>query len=197
VKARNLHRIVGLVLLLPLIGWVVTGFIFFVKPGYAGAYASLRPKTYPMREAVTVSPDSAWMEFRCVRTVLGDHLLVRGPDGWSQLDPVTLLPRPRPGGGEIGALVADAIGTDPDRYGTVATVAGDSVTTTTHVVITVDWGSLGLYQRGEDTDLIDTIYRIHYLQWTGIETLDRVLGGAGLVLLALLSLLGLRLAFRR
>ncbi len=196
-KTRDTHRIVGIVLLLPLLGWVVTGFIFFVKPGYGGAYELLHPKTYSLHDTVGVAPDTAWLEFRYARTVLGPHLIVRGADGWRQLDPVTLLPRPLPGPEDIRMLVGDAIAANPSRYGTVDRVDGVEITTTTNVRITLDWESLGLYQRGDDTDLIDAIYKIHYLQWTGIEAVDRVLGGAGLALLALLSMLGLRLAFRR
>ena len=39
--ARLLHKIIGVVLLLPLLGWAATGAIFFIKPGYAGAYEQL------------------------------------------------------------------------------------------------------------------------------------------------------------
>ena len=43
---------------------------------------------------------------------------------------------------------------------------------------------------GPDTDRIDALYRVHYLQWTGHETVDRVLAVLGLVGLAALSGLG-------
>lgn len=45
-KTRKLHRVIGLVMLLPLFGWAITGFIFFLKPGYEGAYELLQLKTY-------------------------------------------------------------------------------------------------------------------------------------------------------
>ena len=77
-KTRKLHRVIGLVMLLPLFGWALTGFIFFVKPGYEGAYELLQPKTYPMGdEKIAVTPDASWLEFRCFKTILGNHLLVR------------------------------------------------------------------------------------------------------------------------
>jgi len=196
-KTRGVHRIIGLVLLLPLIGWVVTGFIFFVKPGYGGAYEPLRPKAYAMEGSVDLTPGDAWLEFRYTRTVLGSHLVVRDVGGWRQLDPATLRPRPLPDEHDIRLLVVDAITANPSRYGSITRVEGVEIITSTNVRITLDWDRLGFFQRGNDTDLIDTIYKIHYLQWTGNAAVDQVLGGVGLLLLALLSLLGLRLAFRR
>jgi hypothetical protein len=131
-----------------------------------------------------------------VRTILGTHLLVRTDAGWQQLDPRTGRERPSPSADEVRRLVADAIAGN-ERYGQVRSVDGDTVRTTTGVVITLDWDRLSLSQRGPDTDRIDALYRIHYLQWTGIPAVDKVLGPAGLALVALLSALGLRLALRR
>jgi hypothetical protein len=54
-----------------------------------------------------------------------------------------------------------------------------------------------LSQRGRDTDRIDALYRIHYLQWTGSQAMDKVLGFLGLSLVVALTGLGARLAFRR
>ncbi len=56
---------------------------------------------------------------------------------------------------------------------------------------------LSLRQRGRDTERIDLLYRIHYLQWTGIPNLDRLLGALALTFVLALTLLGLRLALRR
>ena len=64
-------------------------------------------------------------------------------------------------------------------------------------MVTFDWNRLSLQQRGRDTDRIDLLYKVHYLQWTGQKTADKVLGLAGLTLLIVLTLLGARLAFRR
>jgi hypothetical protein len=41
------------------------------------------------------------------------------------------------------------------------------------------------------------LYRIHYLQWTGIKSVDQVLGVVGILLIVALSLLGARLFFAR
>ena len=43
-RARILHRIIGIALLLPFFGWAITGMVFFIKPGYAGAYEILTPR---------------------------------------------------------------------------------------------------------------------------------------------------------
>ena len=62
IQIRRLHRSVGLVLLLPFLGWAITGFVFFVKPGYEGAYETLQPKTYPLDlGTVAVMADPSWL----------------------------------------------------------------------------------------------------------------------------------------
>jgi hypothetical protein len=42
---------------------------------------------------------------------------------------------------------------------------------------------------------IDLLYRIHYLQWTGVRTVDKVVGLAGILLVITLAVLGMRIAF--
>lgn len=192
---RRVHKIIGLVLLLPFLGWIVTALIFYVKPGYAEAYASLQCKTYPLDGNISVAAESAWREFRCVKTILGNHLLVRTSEGWKQLDPATLRPRPSPAQDEIRMLLTDAFSANPQRYGNVTTIQNDSIQTSTGILILFDWNDLSLYQRGPDTDRIDLLYRIHYLQWTGVSAIDKILGPLGLVLVLMLSMFGLRLAF--
>ena len=68
--------------------------------------------------------------------------------------------------------------------------------TSTGVRITLDWNTLGLRQSGNDTRWIDQLYQLHYLQWTGVRWLDRILGVAGLFLLAVMTVTGFRLSFR-
>jgi PepSY-associated TM region len=194
---RKLHRWLGIVLLLPFLGWVATGFVFFLKPGYAKAYQTLSVRTYPLAAPCAVQPADGWLEVRCLRTVLGDHLLVRTVAGWRQLDPANRQPRNSPAAPRIAALLNDAFQTDPARYGTVASLSGLAARTTTGVEVALDWDQLSLRQRGPDTDRIDLLYRIHYLQWTGIASLDRLLGALALTFVLALTLLGLRLALRR
>ena len=196
-KARVLHRVIGIILLLPFFGWALTGLVFFIKPGYEGAYEVLSPKTYPLVGVVTVNPDPAWLEFRYLRTTLGDHLLVRTEKGWEHLNPADMRPRGKPTEEEIRTLLQDAFAANPRRYGSISQVSGDTVSTDTGVEVTVDWNRLSLQQRGTDTDRIDLLYKVHYLQWTGVTVVDRALGITGLALVLALTLLGARLAIKR
>jgi hypothetical protein len=194
---RLLHRIVGLVMLLPLLGWAVTGMVFFIKPGYAGAYEQLAVKTYPLDANTPIQTRAGWQEARVVKTIAGTHLLVRTDRGWQNLNPSSLQPAPVPSGDTLLRLFEDAFTANPRRYGRLTRLVDRTVHTATGVDVTLDWDRLTLQQRGRDTDRIDWLYRIHYLQWTGRKTLDKVIGLLGLVLLVTLTYLGARLAFRR
>lgn len=196
-KARAIHRILGLVMLLPLIGWAITGSIFFLKPGYAGAYDAPQVKTYPLETKVALEPAPSWLEFRYVKTILGEHLLARTERGWQHLDPHSLQPKPAPTEDEVRALLADALAANQSRYGQVASIEGNTITTDTGVRVLLDWNRLALAQRGKDTDRIDFLYKIHYLQWTGVAAVDKVLGALGLVLVLTLSVIGARLFFSK
>jgi hypothetical protein len=196
-QARKLHRIIGLVLLIPFFGWALTGLVFFLKPGYERAYEILRVKTYPLATVAPIAPDPAWREIRYFRTILGDHLLVRTDKGWENLDPTTKQPRPIPQETQFKQLLGDAFSVNRARYGTVLTVRDEMATTNTGVEVTLDWNSMSLQQRGLDTNRIDRLYKIHYLQWTGVKSLDRVLGFLGIFLIMTLSVLGAWIAFRR
>jgi hypothetical protein len=193
-RARILHKVIGLVLLLPFFGWAVTGLVFFIKPGYADAYAMLSPKTYPLNVATSITPEPGWREFRYLRTILGDHLLVRTDNGWQQLNPSSKQTRGLPSEVDIRMLLNDAFSANPQRYGNISTISGDTVRTDTGVEVNIDWNSMSLQQRGRDTDRIDLLYRVHYLQWTGVKSIDRVVGLVGLVLVMVLTTLGAWLA---
>jgi hypothetical protein len=132
-----------------------------------------------------------------VRTILGNHLIVRTDAGWSQLNPTTYQLRQQPTPDELKLLVKDALVTNPNRYGEVVSIAGNRITTTTGVEITLNWDTLSFQQRGKDTDRIDLLYKIHYLQWTGVKSVDKVLGLLGITLVMVLTTLGAWLAFKR
>jgi hypothetical protein len=183
-------------MLLPLVGWAITGAVFFIKPGYAGAYEQLAVRSYPLDDNLPVRVQP-WREARLLKTILGAHLLVRTDAGWRNLDPTTLRIVPVPSQDKLRLLFEDAFTANPDRYGHVATQLDATARTTTGVEVTIDWNRLALQQRGRDTDRIDALYRIHYLQWTGQKALDRVLGVLGLLLIVTLAYLGTRLAFAR
>ena len=191
-------------LVLPMVGWAVTGFVFFVKPGYGGAYELLTVKTYPLEGAAPIGLGlenqaelRSWLEYRVFRTILGEHLLVRTAAGWQHLSPRTLRPMPAPSDEEVRRLVTDAFAANPPRYGTITRVDSGAISTDTGVEITLDWNRVSLQQRGRDTDRIDRLYKVHYLQWTGNKGIDRVLGFVGLVLVLVSTALGVRLAFGR
>jgi hypothetical protein len=202
--ARRWHRRLGLLLLLPFLGWAATGLVFFLKPGYAGAYAQLEPHFLPLAGSATlpVAPRPDWLETRSLRTVLGTHLLVRTATGHEHLHAESGERFAPPSLEDARRLVEEAVATDPTRYGSVssarvgATPGSYELETATGVRITLDWGTLSLAQRGRDTDRIDALYRVHYLQWTGSRVIDRAIGFLGLAGLVALSLLGLRLALR-
>lgn len=193
---RKQHRLLGGILLLPFIAWSVTGIFFLVRPAYDQAYSQLSPRTYAADE-VKVSAAPQWQELRLLKTVLGQHLLVKEEGSWRQLDPDSLAARPTPGSADLANFVADAISQEPARYGDLLPGESDPFRTSTGVTISVNWDSLSLYQQGSDTRWIDRVYSIHYLQWTGIAALDRVVGVAGLLLLLMMTVTGSAMLLRR
>src|SRR5262245_45672100 len=170
-RARKLHRIIGIILLIPMVCWALTGLVFFFRPGYAGAYEVLTPKLYPINNQLQISEEKNWLEVRYLRTILGDHLLVRTESGWTSLNLNDKQPRSVPGEEETRKLVQDAFTVNPERYGQIVSVHGDTVNTSTGIVVTVDWNRMSLQQTGRDTNHIDSLYRIHYLQWTGVKSI--------------------------
>ena len=193
---RKQHRLLGGILLLPFIAWSLTGVFFLVRPAYEQAYSVLSPKTYSA-DQINISAQPEWQEMRLLKTVLGLHLLVKQEGGWQQLDPDSLEVRATPVEADLVSFVEDAISQDTLRYGELLPGESDPFRTSTGVTIAVNWDSLSLYQRGADTRWIDRIYRIHYLQWTGIAFLDTILGVAGLLLLLLITATGSAMLLRR
>jgi len=193
---RKQHRLLGGILLLPFIAWSLTGVFFLVRPAYEQAYSVLSPKTYSA-DQINISAQPEWQEMRLLKTVLGLHLLVKQEGGWQQLDPDSLEVRATPVEADLVSFVEDAISQDTPRYGELLPGESDPFRTSTGVTIAVNWDSLSLYQQGLDTRWIDRIYRIHYLQWTGIAFLDTILGVAGLLLLLLMTATGSAMLLRR
>jgi len=140
-------------------------------------------------------PSRSGWNIACCARCWGSMCSRAGRTGWLHVS-LNGQPAPQLEDDALRRLVADAMQQDPARYGSIASVDDGVVHTDTGVRITLDWSTLSLRQHGQDTAWIDRLYRIHYLQWTGQSTLDLLLGVLGLSLLALLSLLGARLAFR-
>lgn len=190
-RINKLHKTLGLVMVAPILLWAVTGFIFLSKPGYTAAYEQLSPRLHAFDRPVQLSGSKNWAEIKLLKTVLGYHLFVVEEGVWRHLDPFTLAVKPQPTRAEVKALIQDATKVGSERYGSITSVVGNTAFTNTDVVITLDWDTLTLRQEGPDTRLIDTLYRIHYLQWLSYPALNKVLGFSGLVLLIALSLIGL------
>lgn len=202
---RRGHRLLGVAMLLPLLAWVATGVVFHLKPGWGPAYASpelpqtpIDPATLPTPPRLATAPLSlTWMH-----TPLGLHLLVRTETGTTQVDPTDGRPLPPPPPERLVPLFEAVRASDPARFGErtgMITLEGTTYRceTPTGVTLRLDWSDLSLSQRGHDTDRIDTLYRIHYLQWTGNPAFDRPFALAGLALLLALAISGVRLAFAR
>lgn len=194
-KLRDQHKYLGIALLLPFIAWSATGVFFLVRPRYEQAYESLEVRQYPLDEPLALAGQPDWKEVRWLRTILGPHLVVRRDSGWVQLDPVTLQERPWPDDASLRRLATDAISAHAERYGQLSEFKGRSMSTDTGVEITFDWDTLSFTQQGRDTRWIDRIYNIHYLEWTGIRMVDKVLGVSGLLLLMYMTFTGCKLIF--
>lgn len=189
VYVKRLHKVLGLLMLLPILGWVVTGVLFFIKPGYQAAFAPLTVKTYPLDAELRIQPANDWQELTLLHTVLGHHLLVKQQDKRLHLDAISLQPFTATLE-QTTLLVNEAIAENPERYGRLAEWDGSQGLTSTGVVINLDWQQLTLRQLGPDTQRINSWYKIHYLQWTPFKAVNDVLGIIGLGLLLLLSLCG-------
>ncbi len=190
-NAKSVHKVIGIVLAIPLVAWSLTGIVFLVKPGYDGAYQLLSVKTYPLEHAFKIGPSREWHEARLLRTVLGYHLLAGDKANSIHLDPVNMQLKEAPSAADIKRLVEDAIGVNSERYGELVNVSGNKAKTSTGVEITLDWRTLSLAQSGRDTALIDNLYKVHYLQWLGRPLPDTIFGVLGIILLLSLTALGL------
>ncbi|MDE0931524.1 MAG: hypothetical protein OSA77_12600, partial [Halioglobus sp.] len=166
-NVKRVHKVIGIVLAIPLVAWSLTGIVFLVKPGYDGAYQLLSVKTYPLEHAFKIGPSRDWHEARLLRTVLGYHLLTGEKGNSIHLDPVNMQQKVVPSDADIRRLVEDAIGVNSERYGKLINISGNKVKTSTGVEITLDWRNLSLAQSGSDTVLINNLYKVHYLQWLG------------------------------
>lgn len=194
---KKLHKYLGLVMLLPFIAWACTGVFFFFKPGYQEAYQPLSVKYYPIKNQIAFPLDQAITDVRQVRTVLGSHLLLKNEEGWRQVSVSDYNDIPEPTEQQVRSLINDAIASNKARYGDINLIDGIEVHTTTGVKITLNWQQMTLRQYGEDTDLINTIYNIHYLRWTGNKTIDQYLGVIGLILVVLLAGIGTVMTLKR
>jgi len=132
-----------------------------------------------------------------VQTVLGKHLLVKANNKSEHLDPVSLSAKAEPTTLQLTTLLNDAFASNKARYGEIVSTNGLSAQTNTGVEVTLNWNNLRLSQTGQDTQFINLLYQVHYLQWTPFKGLNQVLGIFGLVLLISLTFLGVRLYIKQ
>lgn len=177
-------------MLIPLLAWTVTGSIFLIKPGYDGAYDRLTVKAYPLATVPSIQPKNSWREVKVIQTILGLHLLVNKNGEWFQLHPEKLTIKSPPTEESLIQLVDDSLSQNRQRYGEVVSYSEGIYFTDKGVEITFDWHTLTFQQKGWDTQVINTLYKIHYLQWSNHTTTNTLFGVSGLVLLLLLVLYG-------
>jgi hypothetical protein len=108
-SSKKLHKVLGITLTLPILGWALTGIVFLTKPGYEGAYERLVVKTYPLEQTISFTPEGHWHQALSQRTILGNHLLLSNGKEQVHLHPATLEPYLKPSKKDIRALIEDAI----------------------------------------------------------------------------------------
>ncbi|MFK7733615.1 MAG: hypothetical protein AB8B48_18490 [Pseudomonadales bacterium] len=194
---RRYHKLFGMLLILPMLGWVLTGAVFMLKPGYDDAFALLPVKTYPINAPLTIAPDASWREMKLIQTVLGQHLLIAMEESRVHLHPDTLADYVRPSDEDLMRLIDDATSHNRHRYGQIEGISNGIAHTSSGIEISVNWQSLSLHQKGKDTRLINQLYKVHYLQWTPSELLNKLLAVLGLGLLLGLTVLGIRLIIKK
>lgn len=194
-RAQKIHLYLGLGLSIPLVIWCFTGAIFLLKPGYSNAYQSLSIKTYPLNTTINIHPESDWANINIVKTIIGTHLLVKG-NKTQHLNYATSEPWEKPTKQQIEMLISDTI-IENKRYGKITSIENYTAYTENGIAVTLNWKDLTLRQQGDDTKLINTLYKLHYLQWTSFKAGNLILGVAGLSCLTLLTSFGLFIYLRK
>jgi uncharacterized iron-regulated membrane protein len=208
----RVHRWLAIVLVAPLVVWSITGLLFHLKPGWDRAYdqlsaerpAGLQPGAVASLAAIEAALGGVTItRLELFDSVLGPLCRVTTSTGEELFDATTAKRRSPLSIEDARAIAVDAVsrsthhaayGEPLDTKETDDTVrvrfAGGST-------VDVDRHAARLSQRGADTDRIDWLYRIHYLQWTGKRGLDRVLGVVGLMLIWAVFVPGIVLFVRR
>ena len=203
---RSLHRVLGLVLAAPFLLWTVTGLLFHLKPGWGEAYEMLSAERADGEVALAeLAPPSTTAASRveAFSTVLGPMWRITHGAETDLYDGKTArLLSPLTEDAAV-ALAKDAVARA--KHGAAYGVSRSAATSADEVIVyfsggpevSVDRHSARLSRTGPDTRRIDWYYRVHYLQWTGRPRFDRIFAVVAIVLTLALTLLGLRLFFRR
>jgi hypothetical protein len=179
----RVHRACAIALVVPLVVWSITGLLFHLKPGWSRAYDQLDVARAPQLELVDTALGPLWRTRDALIDTTGR---VRSP---LSID-------------DAKTLALDAISRSRHRtaYGELrgATIVGDAVRVELDgATVEINRTDARISQRGADTDRIDWLYRVHYLQWTGNATIDRALAVLGLALIWLVFVPGIVLFVRR
>ena len=169
------HRWLAITLVALLVVWSVTGLLFHLKPGWDRAYDMLS-----VERGKTETLDTAVGPLSRTSGKLATPLSVADAE----------------------KLARDAIGRSAQRaaYGDVVRATSDDTSVTLeceHATVRIDRTTARISQHGADTERIDWLYRIHYLQWTGNASVDKVLAIAGLLLIWAVMIPGIVLFIRR
>lgn len=218
---RRFHRILGLVLVLPLLAWVATGVMFHVKHRYAEAYESLSVPTTDVDWTRATLSASEVLEREAMQPPITLAVHPSGVLAWfgatangplavdagtgARIEPATV--------DTARAWLRGAIERSPHagRYGSEVGVreisARSSRTgapdpafvfeTSGGKRVTVDRVTGEIRQTGDLNDFIDASYDVHYLKWTPWPEANVALVLVGMASVIALALTGLRLFLAR
>ncbi len=204
---RRLHRWLAIVLVIPLIVWSLTGLLFHLKPGWSRAYDMLDAE-HPgpplhLAKLATVLAEQPMTHVEMFETAIGPLARITTAKGDELYDVDTGTRRSPLAIDAARALAVDAIARSPHHsaYGAITNISSTETTVKLELaegpVVEIGRNDARLTQRGPDTDRIDWLYRLHYLQWTGSKPVDKVLALVGLLLIWLVLIPGVVLFVRR
>lgn len=201
------HRWLAIVLVVLLAVWSVTGLLFHLKPGWSRAYDTLSAERggalHPGTLAAPSVVGDGVTSFELIDTALGPLYRVTSAAGPALFDAQTGARRSPLTLEDAKTLALDAVGRSAHAaaYGTIETAdrRGEAavIAFSGGATVEVSLADARMSQRGADTDRIDWLYRIHYLQWTGNRSVDKVLAMGGLALIWTVVIPGLVLFVRR
>ena len=190
---RALHRLIGLIMVAPLVLWLGTGFLLSSSATVDPDGEVFELPRSPVQGDVSIRGDGSWDRAVAFETVLGRHLVLEMDGQFRHVDPRSGGPKPPPSEADLRQLLESGLQRDPERYGTVTSVGADSVITSTGHRILVDWASFQAIERGPEHDRARLLRDLHVFRLTGNPSLDGLLA-RGLPLLGLiLAALGMAL----
>jgi hypothetical protein len=202
------HRWSAIVLVVLLVVWSITGLLFHIKPGWSRAYDQLAVERPARLALADVQPLAALAVNDATRVELFDSAIgplyrVTTATGTRLVDARTAQVRSPLSEADARTLALDAVARSPfaGEYGAVTSASASEATVSLAFsggpLVEVGRDDGRISQHGGDTDRIDWLYRIHYLQWTGNRVVDRVLALAGLALIWAVMIPGVVLFIRR